>query len=755
MKEKTIIEVKSNGKISAKKGSNIRTPYEHQKKAMECLDIIDKEPSYSTLVVLPTGGGKTYTASLWLLKHAINRHKKILWIAHRQMLLDQAAESFQKYAYAESIPNVSSFTYRIVSGANSHDRTIDIVESDNLLIASKDSIGKNLPALEKWLGDSKEVYLIIDEAHHSTAKTYRKIIDFVKSHVDDAKVIGLTATPFRTSESEQGLLSKIYCDGVLSGKVAKDNIGITYQIGLKELISKRILSKPIFESCYTDEAFGEDLGIDDLDKISQLDVLPEDIAGQMADSAARNKLIVDTYKEKQDIYGQTIVFAVNVVHAIALAKLFNKAKIPADFIVSDIRDMTTGVTVSREDNERKLEEYREGKLKVLVNVNILTEGVDLPQTKTVFLARPTVSTILMTQMIGRALRGEAAGGTPEAHIVSFVDNWNEHIAWVNPENLFIDKDNDFSDNEAERQKHEIRLIAISKIEEFASILDDSVDTTALERVSFEKRIPLGMYAFTYLEENGMDHSYQVMVYDSTEEAYKNMMEALPELFQSFGVDEEFVDDNVLKQMASQLRNTFFTGEMIPPYEERDVKHILRYYAQYETAPEFYTFDAVDKSKLNISAIAKRIYDEDMGPKKKAEYVESLWDSTDDNMLKLFFGRKTYFWKQLDVELMRLSSPDIFDEEDNVQYGTRDFEDMTLFDIGKYDPKYEKKLRDDAFKASMTKAGYYVCAKCGLKSKNKIPFQVDHIKPLNKGGKTVADNLQILCRNCNAKKGDKE
>ncbi len=754
MKEKTIIEVKSNGKISAKKGSNIRTPYDHQKKAMECLDIIDKEPSYSTLVVLPTGGGKTYTASLWLLKHAINRRKKILWIAHRQMLLDQAAESFQKYAYAESIPNVSSFTYRIVSGSNSHDRTIDIVESDNLLIASKDSIGKNLPALEKWLGDSKEVYLIIDEAHHSTAKTYRKIIDFVKSHVEDAKVIGLTATPFRTSESEQGLLSKIYSDGVLSGKVAKDNIGITYQIGLKELINKRILSKPIFESCYTEEAFGEDLGLDDLDKISHLDVLPEDIAGQMADSAARNKLIVDTYKEKQDVYGQTIVFAVNVVHAIALAKLFNKAKIPADFIVSDIRDMTTGVTVSREDNERKLEEYRKGKLQVLVNVNILTEGVDLPQTKTVFLARPTVSTILMTQMIGRALRGEAAGGTPEAHIVSFVDNWNEHIAWVNPENLFIDKDNDFSDNEAERQKHEIRLIAISKIEEFASILDDAVDTTALEKISFEKRIPLGMYAFTYLEENGMDHSYQVMVYDSTEEAYKNMMEALPELFSSFGVEEEFVDDNTLKQMAAQLRNTFFTGEMIPPYEERDVKHILRYYAQYETAPEFYTFDAVDKSKLNIPMIAKKIYDEDMGPKKKAEYVESLWDSTDDNMLKLFFGRKAYFWKQLDIELMKLSSPDIFENEDNVQYGTKEFEDMTLYDIGKYDPKYEKKLRDGTFKASMTKAGYYVCAKCGLKSKNKIPFQVDHIKPLNKGGKTVADNLQILCRSCNAKKGDK-
>ena len=102
--EKTFIEVKSNGVVSAKQGSSKRTPYDHQKRAMENLDIIDEIPSYSTLVVLPTGGGKTYTASMWLLKHALNRHKKILWIAHRQMLLDQAAESFQKYAYAEALP---------------------------------------------------------------------------------------------------------------------------------------------------------------------------------------------------------------------------------------------------------------------------------------------------------------------------------------------------------------------------------------------------------------------------------------------------------------------------------------------------------------------------------------------------------------------------------------------------------------------------------------------------------------------------
>lgn len=72
------IEVKSYGDIFPKKGTNTRTPYEHQKKAMEALDKMNQESSYSTLVVLPSGGGKTYTASMWLLKNVIDKKKKIL-----------------------------------------------------------------------------------------------------------------------------------------------------------------------------------------------------------------------------------------------------------------------------------------------------------------------------------------------------------------------------------------------------------------------------------------------------------------------------------------------------------------------------------------------------------------------------------------------------------------------------------------------------------------------------------------------------
>ena len=747
------IEVKSNGKIIAKKGTNPRSPYNHQKDAMAKLSLIDKEESFSTLVVLPTGGGKTYTASTWLLKNAIDKKKKILWIAHRQMLLDQAAESFQRFAYAEAMPHISEFTYRIVSGSSNHDRSIDISPRDNILILSKDSIGRNLSVLDNWLKGENEVYCVIDEAHHATAKTYRKIIKYVEMRVPNMKLLGLTATPFRTAKEEEGLLSKIFKDGVdESGNVVKGDLGITYQIGLKELINARILSTPIFECKYTEEDYGADLGLDALEHIQRLDVLPEELATEIASSAARNKLIVDTYVNRAKEYGQTIVFAVNINHAIALNKLFGKAGVKSDYIVSDIRDAITGVTISREDNERKLQQYRDGKLQVLINVNILTEGVDLPQTKTVFLARPTVSKILMTQMVGRALRGTAAGGTAKAYIVSFVDQWNENIAWCNPASLFHGE-NDFEDNEVERTKRQISMIAISKIEEFASMLDDSIDTSALEKVPFEQRFPIGMYAFTYLD--GMDISYQVMVYDSTKESYEQLMESLPELFSSYGLeDEEYLSNEMLEELEEQCRSTYFCGNMVPPYEKRDIINILKYYAQKEEAPVFYTFDDIDTGRLDPSVIAKHIYDEDMGERRRNEYINSLWESNDDNLLRLFFGRKIYFLKQVQLELMKISHPDVFEEEHNVVFGKRNFEDMALCEIGKVAPEVEKDLRDKAFERARNSKGLYECAACKMTSHNRIPFQIDHIIPLNKGGKTIPENLQVLCRKCNASKSDK-
>lgn len=753
MENSTVI-VKSFGKILPKEKMNTRSPYPHQISAMKNLDLINTNKQYSTLVVLPTGGGKTYTASVWLLKNAINKQKKILWIAHRKTLLDQAVESFQQYAYKDFIPNISSFRYRVISGDAEHDKTINIEKSDDLLVVSKDSIGRNLKNIDRWLKDEEEVFLIIDEAHHSTAKTYRKVIDYIKEKVPYVKLIGLTATPFRTNDNEKGLLSRIYKDGVELGDVVNNDIGIAYNISLKELISKNILSKPIFESYYTDESYGRSLGIKGLESIQNLDMLPEDIQKEMAQSAARNQLIVKTYKENQKNYGQTIVFAVNIVHAIQLTTLFKKEGINAAYIVSNIKDIVTGVTVSSKDNEKNLEDYRSGKIKVLVNVNILTEGVDLPQTKTVFLARPTVSTILMTQMIGRALRGTKAGGTDLAYIVSFIDNWNEHIAWVNPDSLFIGE-NEFVDNVAEKVQHELRLIAISKIEEFAAILDNSLDTSKLEQIDFIKRVPIGMYSFSYIDENGMESSYQIMIYDSTKKAYEEFINALPEVFSAFSCEDEYPSQSILEEMEAQCRDTFFLGDMIPNYEKKDVIRLLKYYAQYESAPKFYLFDDIDRDKLDLGKIAKYIYEEDMGISKKTEYINSLWDEAQDPILRNFFGKKLYFKSQLEMEIMKLTDEDLFLKEDNVEYGARPLEDLTLHKLGKINPDLEKKIRAEVFEKSKDKEGYYTCAVCTKKAKNRIYFQIDHIVPMNKGGKTKIENLQVLCRKCNGTKSDIE
>ena len=95
--------------------------------------------------------------------------------------------------------------------------------------------------------------------------------------MNHVKLIGLTATPFRTAENEQGLLAKIYSDGVENGVPVHNQKGITYQISLKELINRQILSHPNLESYNTGEEYGTYIGAKDLEMIQRFDELPEEL----------------------------------------------------------------------------------------------------------------------------------------------------------------------------------------------------------------------------------------------------------------------------------------------------------------------------------------------------------------------------------------------------------------------------------------------------------------------------------------------
>lgn len=341
--------------VTVAKGKNPRQLFKHQEAAMFKLNDIDKKKDFSAIIVLPTGAGKTLTSVYWLLKNAINKRKKVLWIAHRHLLLDQAAEAFVNNGYSDLLSNRTSYKYRIISGI--HDKPIHIKGDEDIIIAGKDSIIKNLQAIGNWMSD-EDIYLVIDEAHHAVARTYQKIIQYVReqavknsSHV---KMIGLTATPYRTNEAEKAALGALFTDDII------------FSIDTDTLIKRGILSTPRFETIETHVLAGEKVNPGMIKKIAFSDNLPEDIANDIAANKDRNRLIVNNYLDNKDKYQQTIVFALNVNHAIQLNALFKKYGVKSDYIVSDIRDAVTGVSRSREDNNRNIEAYRKKSCKFLL-----------------------------------------------------------------------------------------------------------------------------------------------------------------------------------------------------------------------------------------------------------------------------------------------------------------------------------------------------------------------------------------------------
>ena len=717
-------------------GKNPRQLYEHQEEAIRKLDAMDKRGSFRTLLVLPTGGGKTLTAAYWLLRNAVDQNKKILWLAHRHLLLEQAAEAFARNAYTDTMVNRTVFNYRIISGM--HDKPVHIQKTDRILIASKDSMIRSLDKLKNWL-NGEEIYLVIDEAHHAVAKSYKKIIQYVADHTKSMRLLGLTATPFRTSEDEQGALKQVFTDDIV------------YKTDLDTLIKKGILATPTFIDCNTNIQFTEHLGVQALKSIENLDTLPENIANDIADNKERNRIIVEEYLHNYEKYGQTIVFALNKVHAIALNKLFNeKGKaygIRSEFIISEVQDMITGITISNADNERKIEAYRNGEIQVLINVNILTEGTDLPKTHTVFLTRPTVSTTLMTQMVGRALRGLKAGGTKEAYIVTFIDNWNDKIAWVNPETL---TEAEYHEKEtlAETQKQQIRLIAISKIEEFARMADAAVDTSALDSTPAIELIPLGMYMLSTLECN-----HQILVYNSTQTAYQSLIRDLPNLMEHYGIEGETIPEETLDDMTEHCFQSYFDENMIPSCNRNDIEHLLKFYAQKAVAPLFVTIDEMERKKLDVSEIAKKIYDEDMRRSEKNAYIQSLW-AEEGSLLPVYYTNPYFFKKLIDLELDKLDGDiEIAAAEPQTEAELRNLEQFPLQKIIELYPKIGLQLKEDAFAAARNDDGSYVCAGCGEVFPTRLFLQVDHIVPMAKGGLSVPDNLQVLCRTCNQRKGD--
>ena len=533
------------------------------------------------MLVLPTGAGKTKTAVYWLLKNVLSddESRSIIWIAHRAELIQQAAEAFHELS---GIVNRSDIlTLRCISGLHGKPITALLRPAD-VSLCTIQSLSRRPDIVEEYFRSNRDCVIVIDEAHHAAAKTYREVLT-VASRYKRIEFLGLTATPTRTVEAEVKRLTKLFPDKIL------------YQIDQVTLIERGILAKPICETVLTNHNFDRDLTRKQLAFLQQFGDLPASVLNKIGKNTSRNRLIVNHYIEWKNEYGQTLVFATGIAHCYALAETFKKQGIRADYVAS-----------SRHDDKRRsdiLQDFRNNKLDVLISVDILTEGFDLPNIQTVFLARPTGSEILMRQMVGRGMRGPKAGGSFEVYIVSFADHWERFAGWLDPISM-IEVDAEISEvGKAKLPPGLTYEIPWELISAASSMAPDIEPTTIFSN------LPLGWYQLTFGDPE-LGKSTAVLVYDQQVEAF-----------------ERFVNDAAsgiaVMGGSSGPVTRYFTDATDPLPSHQSLEHLSKYISEFGK-PKFISFEA--KRKFDPEIIAKKLAKLPTGEAaKKAEgvYHETL------------------------------------------------------------------------------------------------------------------------------------
>jgi len=383
--------------------------YDFQEDAVRALKkhFIDDDRT-AGMLVMPTGSGKSRTSTFFLIRDMVSRGYQVIWLVHRHMLIDQAADCFYRYAGLCKIENPKIRTYRLTCISGVHKRMSE-ADKDDVIVASVSSVCRNMTHLSRIL--KRKVMIVVDEAHRTFAPSYRKVIGYIRKHRSDVKLLGITATPIRANDEDSKTLLSLY-----------DNT-IIYSVSMSELIKRRILADPKFIMIETNEDFEPQISFDEGKLIDRFGELPESLVNKIAISKERNSCIVSQYLDHRKEYGKTLIFAMNILHGRLLAEDLRAKGVECGFIYC-----------GNADNAKIIKEYKNGKFDVLINVAILTEGSDIPEIQTIFLTRPTQSEGLLMQMIGRGMRGPKADrGTETVNIVDFHDKWTVFQRWLNPE----------------------------------------------------------------------------------------------------------------------------------------------------------------------------------------------------------------------------------------------------------------------------------------------------------------------------------
>ncbi|MEC3862370.1 DEAD/DEAH box helicase [Mesobacterium sp. TK19101] len=307
----------------------------------------------NALGVAPTGAGKTIMLSAVAGNMVGDTDAKACVLAHRDELTGQNRSKFSRV-------NPGLSTSVVDAQQKSWAGQVTFAMVPTLTRAAKLD---NLPVLD---------LLVIDEAHHAAADSYRRIIDKALDLNPDCRVFGVTATP--TRGDKKGLRP------VFSN--------VSDQIRIGELISAGHLVPP--------RTFVVDVGVQgDLGRVRKT-VADFDMGevDAIMNRAPVTDAVISRWREKAGDR-QTVVFCSTVDHARNVATAFNAAGVPTGLIYGDMGEAA---------RKTVLADYDAGKLQVVVNVAVLTEGWDHPPTSCVVLLRPSSFKSTMMQMVGRGLR---------------------------------------------------------------------------------------------------------------------------------------------------------------------------------------------------------------------------------------------------------------------------------------------------------------------------------------------------------------
>ena len=302
----------------------------------------------SVMAQMPTGTGKTYLLTAVIDSFVSNNPMEKVWIvAHRRELVSQIDETVRKF-HSYSASNTSTLLSSVKA-------------------VSIQWLSKHYDEIEEEPG-----MIVIDEAHHALAKTYKGMWD----RFPKAKFLGLTATPCR-----------------LNGKGFTDLFDVLVQSwSVPEFISKGRLATYDFVSIKSDGVTQR--LIDSLQKRGA----DGDYQNKEMDMLLNKKPSIERLYQSLEEFGKDrkgIVYAINISHAQKITKLYQENGVKAIAI-----DSKTPATERQQD----IEAFKKGDIQVLVNVDIFSEGFDCPDVEFVQLARPTLSLAKYLQMVGRGLR---------------------------------------------------------------------------------------------------------------------------------------------------------------------------------------------------------------------------------------------------------------------------------------------------------------------------------------------------------------